>query len=240
MILIMFGAPGVGKGSQANILSDALRIPHISTGDIFREKISNSTELGRIAKEYMDKGLLIPDEITISLIMDRIRKDDCQEGLIFDGFPRTLAQAEHLEKALEAERMTVNAVINITLDDEKIIERLVGRRVCPSCNRVYHLTYMKPHNLGTCNNCKTNLVQRIDDTESTIRRRLQVYDAQTRSVLSFYKKRYTVLDILSEEDITMTTRKIFKGLGLELGAKNTDNRQIDIHTSILGSPDCIQ
>ncbi len=218
MILIMFGAPGVGKGSQANILSDALRIPHISTGDIFREKVSNSTELGRIAKEHMDKGLLIPDEITIGLIMDRIRKDDCKQGLIFDGFPRTLVQAEHLEKALEAEKMSVNAVVNITLDDEKIIERLVGRRVCPSCNRVYHLTYMKPHNLGTCNNCRTDLVQRIDDTESTIKRRLQVYDTQTRSVLSYYRNRYAVLDVLSEEDIATTTQNIFKGLGLDLGA----------------------
>ena len=217
MILIMFGAPGVGKGSQAAILSDALRIPHISTGDIFRENVSHSTELGKIAKEHMDKGLLVPDEITIGLILDRIRKDDCRQGFIFDGFPRTLPQAEHLEKALEAERVSVDAVINITLDDEKIINRLMGRRVCPSCNLVYHLTYQKPRSVGTCNNCQTNLVQRIDDTELTIKRRLQVYDAQTKSVLSYYRKIHTVLDVMSEEDIAVTTEQIFKGLGIVAG-----------------------
>lgn len=214
MILILFGAPGVGKGSQANILSHELRIPHISTGDIFRENVANNTELGKIAKEHMDKGSLVPDEITISLILDRIRKDDCVNGFIFDGFPRTLPQAEHLEQALEAEDLSIDAVVNITLEDEKIVHRLSGRRVCPSCNQVYHLMYMKPYNAGKCDKCGTKLIQRMDDTESTIRKRLQVYDAQTRSVLSYYRNIHAVLDVLSQEDIDQTTQRIFTGLGL--------------------------
>ncbi len=235
MILIMFGAPGVGKGSQANILSDALRIPHISTGDIFRENVATSTELGKIAKEHMDKGLLVPDEITIGLILDRIRKDDCRRGFIFDGFPRTLPQAEYLEKALEGEKMSIDAVINITLDDEKIVDRLTGRRVCPSCNLVYHLTYKKPHSVGTCNNCRTNLVQRLDDTEAIIRKRLQVYEAHTRTVLSYYRKRHPVLDVLSEEAIDATTLQIFNGLGIASGDGSVEGAGRDFpHVRVSG------
>ena len=214
MILIMFGAPGVGKGSQAKILSEALRIPHISTGDIFRENVANRTELGRLVKVHMDNGLLVPDEMTIGLIMDRIYSADCKSGFILDGFPRTLSQVEHLGRSLKAEKRSIDTVVNITLDDAKIIGRLTGRRVCPSCNLVYHLAYSKPHNVGRCNNCSSNLVQRIDDTESTIVRRLQVYHAQTKPVLSYCRDRYVVVDVVSEDDIDDTTRNIFRSLGL--------------------------
>jgi len=217
MILIMFGAPGVGKGSQATILSQSLHIPHISTGDIFRENVTNGTELGNIVKGHMDNGLLVPDVITIGLILDRIRKDDCKQGFIIDGFPRTLAQAEHLEKALNEEKVAIDTVVNIVLDDVKIIDRITGRRICPSCNLVYHIIHKKPRSVGQCNQCKTDLVQRIDDLESTIIRRLQVYNSQTKSVLSYYRKKYSILDIVSKEDINATTRQIFEGLCLDTG-----------------------
>lgn len=218
MILIMFGAPGVGKGSQATILSQALHIPHISTGDIFRENVTNGTELGTIVKDHMDNGQLVPDAITIGLILDRIRKDDCKQGFIIDGFPRTLAQAEHLEKALDEEKLTIDTVVNIVLDDVKIIDRITGRRICPSCNLVYHILHKQPLSVGQCNQCKTELIQRIDDLESTIIRRLQVYNSQTKSVLSYYRKKYSILDVVSKEDINATTQQVFEGLCLDTGA----------------------
>ena len=215
MILIMFGAPGVGKGSQATILSEALQIPHISTGDIFRENVSRGTELGNIVKGHMEKGLLVPDAITIGLILDRIRKDDCKQGFIIDGFPRTLVQGEYLEKVLNEEKLTIDAVVNITLEEAKIIDRIAGRRICPSCNHVYHILHKKPQTNGLCNHCKTDLVQRPDDLETTIIRRLEVYATQTKSVLSYYRTKCSVLDIVSREDITATTWQIFEGLGLD-------------------------
>lgn len=215
MILIMFGAPGVGKGSQASILAEALQIPHISTGDIFRDNVTKGTESGKMAKEYMDKGLLVPDAITIGLILDRIRNEDCRNGFIVDGFPRTLIQAEYLEKMLEEEKLAIDTVVNITLDEAKIIDRITGRRICPSCNHIYHMTHKRPQTQGLCNHCRTGLVQRPDDHESTIIRRLGVYAAQTKSVLSYYRKKYTVLDIVSKEDITETTSQMFEALGLD-------------------------
>ena len=214
MILIMFGAPGVGKGSQATILSQALQIPHISTGDIFRENVADGTELGKIVKGYMDNGMLVPDKITIDLIQNRIQKNDCQRGFIIDGFPRTLWQAQHLEKVLSNEKIIIDTVVNITLDDAKIIDRITGRRICPSCNLVYHIIHKKPHSVGQCNHCKTDLVQRTDDVKSTITKRLQVYNAQTKSVLSYYRKNHAILDIVSKEDITATTQQIFEGLSI--------------------------
>jgi len=215
MILIMFGAPGVGKGSQATILAQALQIPHISTGDIFRDNIAKGTESGKLAKAYMDKGLLVPDALTIGLIMDRIRNEDCRKGFIVDGFPRTLEQAEYLKKMLNEEKLAIDTVVNITLEEAKIIDRIVGRRICPSCNQVYHELYKRPHTHGLCNTCRTALVQRPDDVEATIVRRLGVYAAQTKSVLSYYRKKCTVVDIVSKDDITETSSQIFKALGLD-------------------------
>ena len=225
MILIMFGAPGVGKGSQARFLSEALQIPHISTGDLFRENVANRTELGKLVKIHMDNGSLVPDEMTIGLIMDRIRQADCKQGFILDGFPRTISQVEHLEKSLKAEMRAIDTVVNITLADAKIIDRVTGRRICPSCNSVYHLAYHKPYSVGRCNNCTTDLVQRVDDTESTVLRRLQVYYAQTEPVLSYLRDRYAVVDVVSEDDINDTTRKIYSSLDLAVhGASNKDAR----------------
>jgi len=215
MVLVVFGAPGVGKGSQATVLSKTLHIPHISTGDIFRENVSNETDLGRIVKVYMDQGSLVPDEITINLIMDRIRKGDCINGFILDGFPRTLSQAEHLDDVLKKEAWSIDAIINICLADDKIIARLTGRRVCPSCNLVYHLLHRKPDRAGKCNHCKTMLVQRDDDTEATIRKRLQVYHTKTKALLAYYRKTHTLFDIESREDISDTTSQIFDALDIE-------------------------
>lgn len=216
MVLVMFGAPGVGKGSQANVLSRALHIPHISTGDIFRENVANGTELGLIAKEHMDQGTLVPDEITIRLIMDRIRQGDCKDGFILDGFPRTLSQAEHLDDELKKNSIAIDAVVNIILGDADIVARLTGRRICPSCSLVYHLVHKKPERVGRCNTCKKQLVQRDDDTESTIRRRLQIYHAQTKPLLLYYRKKHMVCDIKSQMDICDTTNLVFKALGIEV------------------------
>ena len=215
MILIMFGAPGVGKGSHATILAQALQIPHVSTGDIFRDNIAKGTDSGKLAKAYMEKGLLVPDALTIGLIMDRIRNADCKKGFIVDGFPRTLEQAGYLKKMLNEDKLSIDTVVNITLEDEKIIDRITGRRICPACNQVYHVLYKRPHTHGLCNNCRTALVQRPDDSKETVVRRLGVYATQTKSVLSYYREKCTVVDIVSKDDITETSSHIFKALGLD-------------------------
>lgn len=218
MVLVMFGAPGVGKGSQASVLSKVLHIPHISTGDIFRENVAKETSLGLIAKAHMDTGSLVPDDITIQLIVDRIRHEDCTDGFILDGFPRTLSQAEHLDVVLGNNNISIDAIVNITLEDEEIIARLGERRICPSCSLVYHLVHKKPERHGVCNNCNNLLIQRDDDTESTIRRRLDVYHAQTKPLLSYYRATHQVHDIKSQKEIGETTALIFGVLGIETEA----------------------
>ncbi len=215
MVLVMFGAPGVGKGSQASILSRTLTIPHISTGDLLRENVAKGTELGNKAKGYMDSGALVPDDITIGLFQERIRRDDCKNGFILDGFPRTLSQAEYLDAMLKAESIPIDAVVNISLDDEAIVARLCGRRVCPACNEVYHILYNKPSKDGVCDKCGGDLIQRVDDSEATIRNRLKVYHAQTQSLLAYYRSTRNVVDVASQEEITDTTKQMFGLLNLE-------------------------
>ncbi len=212
MVLIMFGAPGVGKGSQAAVLSGTFQIPHISTGGIFRENVANETTLGKIAKSYMDRGALVPDEITIDIIMGRVLQNDCRNGFILDGFPRTLFQAKHLDELLAEHSFPVNAIINITLEDELIISRLSGRRVCPSCNLVYHLEHNKPSRAERCDRCNGTLIQRADDTETTIRKRLEIYHDQTKSLLAYYRTVHPVFDIESQSEISETTKHIFEAL----------------------------
>ena len=184
--IIMLGAPGAGKGTQAALISEKYNIPHISTGDIFRENIKNGTELGKKAKEYIDAGLLVPDELTCDLVIDRISKDDAANGYILDGFPRTLAQAEALSEALKKRNESVDYAIDIDVDDDFIIERMSGRRVCKGCGATYHIKYAAPSKENVCDKCAGELVLRKDDEPETVKKRLEVYHEQTQPLIDYF------------------------------------------------------
>jgi len=204
MRIILLGAPGAGKGTQANLLSEQLGIPQISTGDLLRSNMKNETPLGKTAKSYMDKGLLVPDEITLSLVRDRLNKDDCKRGFILDGFPRTLQQAKALENELEGTASNLDLVINIDIADEEIIKRLSGRRICSNCGNTYHMDYNPPRENGTCDKCQNTLIQRNDDEESTVIKRLNTYHEQTEPLIEYYQER----NMLTEIDGTKTIEEI--------------------------------
>ena len=187
MKIIMLGAPGAGKGTQAKKIAEKYGIPHISTGDIFRANIKNETELGKKAKEYMDQGLLVPDELTCDLVTDRIKNDDCKNGFILDGFPRTIPQAEALTKALEKMGQKMDFAIDVDVPDSAIIERMSGRRACLKCGASYHIVTIPPKQEGICDNCGAELVQRDDDKPETVQKRLTVYHEQTQPLIDYYK-----------------------------------------------------
>ena len=214
MKILLIGAPGVGKGSQATILSKTLNVPHISLGDIFRANISAGTPLGMAAKSYMDRGALVPDETTIEIVQDRIRQDDCKNGFILDGFPRTIQQAEALDRMLQAMDLTMDAIVNIELEDHVILERLTGRRVCEQCNQIYHISDKPPKTSGICDVCGTPLSIRKDDSHDVIARRLETYHSQTKPILAYYKSKAQLLMVRSEQDINQTTKNLFEKLGL--------------------------
>ncbi len=186
MKIVMLGAPGAGKGTQAAKIAEKLGIPHVSTGDIFRANIKNGTELGQKAKAYMDAGQLVPDELTVELLLDRVAKEDCADGYILDGFPRTIPQAEVLTDALSKNGDKLDYAINIDVPDEVIIERLGGRRVCPDCGWGCHIKYNPPVKEGICNNCGAALIQRKDDAPETVLNRLEVYHEQTQPLIEYY------------------------------------------------------
>ena len=188
MRLIMLGAPGAGKGTHALLLSKEYNIPQISTGDILRSHIKNETDLGKKAKKYMDKGLLVPDELVVEIVKKRIQEEDCKEGFILDGFPRTIPQAEALDKALEELAIALDKVVNIDVPDEVIIKRMAGRRVCSNCGASYHIENKKPLKENICDECGSELKQREDDKEETVRKRLQVYEEQTKPLIEYYEK----------------------------------------------------
>jgi adenylate kinase len=215
MQLLLLGAPGVGKGSQAVVLSKKLSIPQISVGDIFRSNISKGTELGKMAKSFMDKGELVPDEVTIRIIEDRLAQDDCRSGFILDGFPRNLEQARSLDLILDKLGKQLDAVLNIHLDDIEIVKRLSGRRVCLNCNSVFHMTDKPPKHSGLCDECSEVLVTREDDTEQTILNRLAVYHEKTKPLTDYYKSNARYFEIHSEHKMADTTRNVFLALGLE-------------------------
>jgi adenylate kinase len=184
--IVMLGAPGAGKGTQARLLSEALRIPQISSGDIFRENLKNQTPLGLLAKQYMDRGALVPDDVTIDMVMERLGRLDCVDGAVLDGFPRTLAQAAALDKALGAQGQRVRLVPMLEVSDEAVINRLAGRRVCRECQAMFHVEFNPPQVEGKCDKCGGELYRRADDEPETVRNRLFVYYKQTAPLMGYY------------------------------------------------------
>lgn len=215
MKLVILGAPGAGKGTQAVNLSETLKIPHISTGDIFRSNIKGGTPLGKLAKEFIEKGALVPDEVTIGIVKDRLLQPDCKNGFILDGFPRTIPQAESLDNVLTEMGASLSYVINITVEDEVIVKRLSGRRVCPGCNATFHVDFSEGARKGVCENCGSKLGQRDDDKEETIINRLKTYHNQTEPLIGYYKTKGSLVEVKGRDRIEDTTAEVNKALGLD-------------------------
>ena len=213
MKIIMLGAPGAGKGTQAKKVAKKYNIPHISTGDIFRADIKEGTELGKRAKEYMDKGELVPDDITIGMLLDRIHKADCKDGFVLDGFPRTIPQAKSLSEALSKLNEKIDYAINIDVPDDSIITRMSGRRACLSCGSTYHIKYSAPKKENICDNCGSELVIRDDDKPETVKKRLDVYHKQTQPLIDYYDNE----NILANVDGTKDMEEVFLDIVAVLG-----------------------
>ena len=214
MKIIMLGAPGAGKGTQAKMIASKYQIPHISTGDIFRANIKNGTDLGKKAKEYMDQGLLVPDELTCDLVMDRIQQDDCVNGFVLDGFPRTIPQAEALDAALEKIGQHMDYAIDVDVPDDNIVNRMSGRRACLDCGATYHVVSLPPKTEGKCDHCGSDLVLREDDKPETVQKRLSVYHDQTQPLIDYYKNQ----GILKSVDGTQPMEAVFTAITDILGA----------------------
>ena len=213
MKIVMLGAPGAGKGTQAEMLAEKYGIPHISTGDIFRMNIKNGTELGKEAKTYMDQGLLVPDELTVRILLDRVAKDDCKNGCLLDGFPRNIPQANVLEEALSKLGDKIDYAINVEVPDDNIIRRMSGRRACLACGATYHIEHVPPKKEGICDKCGEELVLRDDDRPETVGNRLQVYKDQTQPLIEFYEKK----GVLHNVDGTKNMNEVFEAIVTILG-----------------------
>ena len=213
MKIIMLGAPGAGKGTQAKMIAEKYSIPHISTGDIFRANIKNGTELGREAKKSMDQGLLVPDELTVKILLDRVAQPDCANGYVLDGFPRTIPQAEVLDKALNELGDQIDYAINVEVPDENIIRRMGGRRACLSCGATYHIEHIPPKAEGICDTCGKELVLRDDDKPETVKNRLEVYHNQTQPLIEFYNAK----GVLKNVDGTVDMKDVFAAITAILG-----------------------
>ncbi|KKK37076.1 adenylate kinase [Mesobacillus campisalis] len=213
MNLVLMGLPGAGKGTQADKIVAKYNIPHISTGDMFRAAMKEGTELGLKAKSFMDQGALVPDEVTIGIVRERLSKEDCQNGFLLDGFPRTVAQAEALENILEGLDRKIDYVINIDVDQSILMERLTGRRICKSCGATYHLVFNPPAQEGTCDRCGGELYQRADDNADTVQNRLEVNIQQTQPLLNFYETKGYLRNINGQQDISAVFADIEKLLG---------------------------
>ena len=206
--IILLGAPGAGKGTQAKSISNKYNIPHISTGDIFRKNISERTPLGIEAKNYIDNGQLVPDELTIDIIKSRLVEEDCENGYLLDGYPRTVEQAKALDVFLNEREANLDTALLIKVPREFILERMTGRRVCPSCGASYHVRFNPPKNEGICDICGSDIIQRDDDAEITVNKRLDIYEAQTHPLIEYYKSR----DLLSEVDGTQAINDVFENV----------------------------
>ncbi|MBC5630897.1 adenylate kinase [Clostridium sp. NSJ-6] len=214
MKIVLLGPPGAGKGTQAKSISNRYSIPHISTGDIFRKNISEGTPLGIEAKGYIDKGQLVPDEVTINMVKDRLTWEDCKNGYLLDGFPRTVAQAEALEGFLADRNEKLDTALSIEVPSSFILERMTGRRVCPSCGASYHVKFNPPTKAGVCDVCGSDIVQRKDDTEETVSERLEVYERQTQPLIDFYNNK----NLLSTVDGTKAINEVFESICSILGS----------------------
>ena len=212
MRLIILGAPGAGKGTQASSISAKYNVPHISTGDIFRQNIKDGTELGKEAKACMDKGELVPDDLTCDLLFDRIAKEDAKNGFLLDGFPRNLYQAEKLSENLKATGKKLDLAINVAVDEDILVDRTTGRRVCKNCGATYHIRYNKPKQDSICDVCVHELVQRDDDKEETVVNRIKVYNDSTKPLLDYYKKENILVDIDGQQDIDKVFSDISKAI----------------------------
>ena len=214
MKIIMLGAPGAGKGTQAKKIADKYQVPHISTGDIFRANIKNGTELGMKAKTYMDQGLLVPDELVVDLVVDRLAQEDCVNGCVLDGFPRTIPQAECLDAALAAKGEAIDYAIDVHVPDENIINRMSGRRACVACGATYHIVHIPTKVEGVCDRCGESLILRDDDKPETVKKRLDVYHAQTQPLIDYY----TSKNVLKSVDGTQDMEAVFQAIVDILGA----------------------
>ena len=214
MKIIMLGAPGAGKGTQAKKIADKYQVPHISTGDIFRANIKNGTELGKKAKTYMDQGLLVPDELVVDLVVDRLAQEDCANGCVLDGFPRTIPQAECLDAALAAKGEAIDYAIDVDVPDENIINRMSGRRACVACGATYHIVHIPTKVEGVCDRCGESLILRDDDKPETVKKRLDVYHAQTQPLIDYY----TSKNVLKSVDGTQDMEAVFQSIVDILGA----------------------
>ena len=208
MNIIMLGAPGAGKGTQAAVLCEHFGIPTISTGNMIREALKNGTEMGLKAKSFMDEGKLVPDEVVIGIVKERLSMDDCKNGFILDGFPRTIPQAE----ALDEMGVTIEHVINIEIEDEKIVNRMSGRRVCEGCGKPYHLKNLPPKVEGVCDDCQGTLVQRKDDHPDTVLARLDVYHKETEPLVAYYEKQGKLVNVAGYDDVETTFNLILKAI----------------------------
>lgn len=213
MKLIMLGPPGAGKGTQAQLLAKELSIPHISTGDIFRAAIKEETPMGLRAKEFMDKGFLVPDDIVLSIIIHRLKKDDCKGGYLLDGFPRTLVQAKEFDDELSELNSKIDCVVDIEVEDAVIVARMSGRRVCPNCGASYHLINLPPKKDGICDECGNKLVQRADDNEQTVLRRLNVYHEQTSPLKKYYQAKGKLIEVDGNRDVNVISSEILDKIG---------------------------
>ena len=213
MKIVMLGAPGAGKGTQAKMIAEKYSIPHISTGDIFRANIKEGTPLGLEAKSYMDQGKLVPDELTVKILLDRVAKDDCKNGYVLDGFPRTIPQANVLKEALDAQNDRIDYAINVDVPDENIVRRMSGRRACVTCGATYHIEHVPPKKEGICDKCGSNLILRDDDKPETVLNRLKIYHEQTQPLIDFYNNE----GILKEVDGTIDVKDVFENITKILG-----------------------
>ncbi len=216
MNIILLGPPGAGKGTQAKRLIKEFNLPHISTGDILREAVANQSDLGKEAEEYMNKGELVPDMVVIGIVAERIKEEDCLEGFLLDGFPRTLAQAEALESELQNQNKKIDYVLNIEVDESELIQRLTGRRICQGCGRIFHLVFDPPNETDICDICGGKLYQREDDTFETVKKRLDVYKKQTTSLIQYYDKQGQLINIDGNKQPELVFDEI-KGI---VGVKN--------------------